>query len=313
MISNIKNNQVLTSIIIPCYRNTEGAIRAVHALVKVLGDSSQDVEIIVVDDGSGDGSAANITAATAGEAHVVGLEKNSGRSTACNAGAKYASGEYIVFMDCDCVPLTNIAQQHARQFAGGVVASAGVVEGSGDNGFWDDYQRLVSRRRARMYKRGFSFSSSSVNLAIRRRDFIAVGGFDQSYNRYGFEDRDLLIRLSRRGRISLTNKAIVRHMDKLTLVSICDKMAETGRYSSGRFRQKFQDEYSALGYEAVDVDNKKRPWLRGVAWLTSAMIKPAAYTFDMLEHRFRLPLWLGAPVVRLLSGLAYLNGTALRE
>ena len=308
------NYSALTSIVIPCYRDASGAIRAVSALLAMLGEEARrQTQLLVIDDGSQDDSALRISNAVGSEAQVLALETNRGRASARNIGVREAVGEYVVFMDCDCTPLTDIVQAHTRALADGVVASAGSVHGSGDNGFWDRYQRAVSRRRERLHDQGVSFSGSSQNLAVRRSEFLAVGGFDQAYERYGFEDRDLLIRLAQRGNIALNRAAIVQHHDRLTLMGVCRKMTETGRYSSGRFRQKFPDEYRVLGYEAADVANTSRPWLRGVASLGPGLIKPAAVAFDALERRLPLPLWLAAPVVRGLSGLAYLHGTSLRE
>lgn len=87
------------SLIIPVY-NGEKYLR--RCLDSVAGQTFRDMEIIVVDDGSSDGSLAICREYEAADArfHVIAKE-NSGASDSRNRAIAQASGEYLQFMDCD--------------------------------------------------------------------------------------------------------------------------------------------------------------------------------------------------------------------
>ena len=87
------------SIIIPVYNVKPYLERCVNS---VLGQTYKDIEIILVDDGSTDGSSAlcDEIAKTDQRIHVI-HQQNQGPSVARNNGIKNAQGDYIVFLDSD--------------------------------------------------------------------------------------------------------------------------------------------------------------------------------------------------------------------
>jgi len=89
----------VVSVIIPCY-NGEHFIG--DAIKSVLSQSFQELELIVVDDGSGDGSGAIIDRYKS-DSRVLSLahEKNRGIPAARNTGMRHARGRYIAFLDQD--------------------------------------------------------------------------------------------------------------------------------------------------------------------------------------------------------------------
>ncbi len=92
-------SQVLVSVIIPCY-NREQVLPA--ALKSVLSQTLHDIEVICVDDGSTDATAAVLSQFARQDARVhVISQNNQGSGPARNAGMDAASGEYIAFMDSD--------------------------------------------------------------------------------------------------------------------------------------------------------------------------------------------------------------------
>jgi glycosyltransferase involved in cell wall biosynthesis len=86
----------LVSIVMPCYN---GEAFLAEAVDSVLGQTCQDFELIVVDDGSTDGSAAVL--ARYGERIRVLRQANAGVSAARNAGIAAARGDFIAFLDSD--------------------------------------------------------------------------------------------------------------------------------------------------------------------------------------------------------------------
>jgi glycosyltransferase involved in cell wall biosynthesis len=89
----------MVSVIIPCY-NGEHFIG--DAIKSVLSQSFQEIEVIVVDDGSSDGSG-EVIDKYKGDPRVVCLahEKNLGIPAARNTGIRHSRGKYIAFLDQD--------------------------------------------------------------------------------------------------------------------------------------------------------------------------------------------------------------------
>ena len=91
--------EVLVSIIIPVY-NAENYLE--ECINSALKQSWQNIEIIVVNDGSTDGSL-NVIAKFNSPNITLINQPNGGASTARNKGLKHANGEYIQFLDADDV------------------------------------------------------------------------------------------------------------------------------------------------------------------------------------------------------------------
>lgn len=299
----------IVSMVVPVYRDAERALRAAAALLALEAPDGKSLEVILVDDGSGDGTAERIAAGLPEGARLVRLERNCGRSGACNAGAARARGAWLVITDCDCLPGSeDLLLAHWRHFDPGVVATVGPVVGTGE-GFWHEFQACSARRRAAQHRNGLGCAGSTANLMVRRDHFLAIGGFDEGFRAYGFEDRDLLARLGRLGRVAWAEDALIEHHDDLRLANVCKKMREAGAGGSGRyFAEIHPAEYRTLGYGAIDADlHPVRGWM---ARLLRPLYKPAlAAVSPLLEQRW-LPLQLRIAMARSLNGYSYLLGTA---
>ena len=88
------------SVVIPCYNRRDRILASVES---VLGQSYEALELIVVDDGSTDGSAELFENYTDKRLRFLRYEENRGACYARNYGAERATGEYLAFQDSDDV------------------------------------------------------------------------------------------------------------------------------------------------------------------------------------------------------------------
>ena len=113
------------SVVVPAYREGDRIASTVSSLRSALADvqSQGGAEIVVVDDGSGDGTAA--AARAAGADVVVEFRANQGKGAAVRAGIRAASGMVVAFTDADLAypPYQLVA------FLAGVEQGADVVVG----------------------------------------------------------------------------------------------------------------------------------------------------------------------------------------
>ena len=98
--NNLNNNSPAISIVMPCYKSEEYIGRT---LKSVFGQSFQDFELILVDDGSPDRIPEIIDRVKEEHSDKVTVfhKENGGQSTARNLALDHARGEYVVFWDSD--------------------------------------------------------------------------------------------------------------------------------------------------------------------------------------------------------------------
>ena len=87
-------NNILLSIIIPTYNRPQFLPRAVNS---ALQQTVEEVEVIVVDDGSDE----PVTLPEHSQLKVIRLSQNSGNAVARNVGLKAAKGQYVTYLDDD--------------------------------------------------------------------------------------------------------------------------------------------------------------------------------------------------------------------
>jgi hypothetical protein len=294
------------SVIIPVFRDAMRALDLIHSLLLQELPPEHPLEIVLVDDGSNDGSVQLLRQCETEQVHVVTLPLNKGRSAARNAGAKLARGEFLAFVDCDCTPEGPLfLAAHLRLLRNDCVATCGPVLGDG-HGFWSQYQNEASHRRARQHAQGVSFVGSTQNFTVRTEAFHRIGGFDARYSGYGFEDRDLFVRLSRLGAFGWCADAVVTHLDKLTLRSVLKKMHQAAGASAGLFMLDHANEYGELGYATLDT--RLHPWLRSVGWIRPSDWRTLFLLDKLITSRW-MPYTPATLFVKLLVALTYISGS----
>ena len=197
------------SVVVPAY-NAGATIRlCVEALLRQSA-GTEACEVIVVDDGSTDDTAAVLRRFPVTAIH----QPNRGPAAARNHGARLARGGIILFTDADCVPREDWVEQMAKPF---VAAEVCAVKGA----YRTEQRALVARfaqvefeERFEMLKKVDSIDMVDTYSAAFRKDvFDQMGGFDESFPVANNEDTDLSYKLSAAGhRMVFNPDAVVFHL-----------------------------------------------------------------------------------------------------
>ena len=138
------------SVVIPAYNEVDNLAPLFAEMRAALEATGRSWELVMVDDGSTDGTAQAMQAEEARDARVKALllEKNAGQSAALAAGLSRAMGDVIVTLDAD---LQNDPADLPRLLA--ALENADVVSGVRSNR-QDSWVRLASSRIANATRRG---------------------------------------------------------------------------------------------------------------------------------------------------------------
>ncbi|MFF1481659.1 bifunctional polysaccharide deacetylase/glycosyltransferase family 2 protein [Streptomyces sp. NPDC058301] len=185
------------SVIVPAYNESAG----IEAAVRSLLASDHPVEIIVVDDGSTDGTADLVESLSLPGVRVI-RQENAGKPAALNTGLAAATSELVVMVDGDTVfePSTvrTIVQPFADPRVGAVSGNAKVVNRGGLLGRWQHIEYVVGFN---LDRRLFDLAECMPTVpgavgAFRRRALLALGGVSDVTLA---EDTDLTMALCRDG------------------------------------------------------------------------------------------------------------------
>ncbi|MGZ4779027.1 MAG: glycosyltransferase family 2 protein, partial [Thermoanaerobaculia bacterium] len=100
------------SVVIPTYNR----LNMLREVLRALGDQADapEFEVIVVDDGSKDGTGATLEAHRPSYPFTFRSQANGGPGRARNHGVTLATGRFVVFIGDDTVPERNFLAEHAR-------------------------------------------------------------------------------------------------------------------------------------------------------------------------------------------------------
>jgi glycosyltransferase involved in cell wall biosynthesis len=191
-------NVPTVSVVIPAY-NAADTIAA--AIQSVSAQRHVDLECLIVDDGSTDGTLEVVRSAVADDPRYrVLVQHNAGPAAARNTALRAATGEWVAFLDADDVWLPAKLEQQL-----GLAASADVV-------YTDAYLELDGRRVG-TYSEHWPAPAADVDMLahllarpnpipllsvlVRRAALDGVGGFAVAL--HGVEDIDLWLRLAAAG------------------------------------------------------------------------------------------------------------------
>lgn len=185
------------SVVIPAY-NAAATLRGTVA--SVIGQSDQDFEVIIVDDGSTDETLNVLFDLVVMDWRIrVVSQPNSGVSATRNYGASLAKGKFIAFLDADDQwPAEKLVRHRAfHTFDPLLTASFAKVEFSPERNGKIARGRTISNVPSGYLEVADVLVENPVcttsNLVIKREAFLELGGFDETM-RYA-EDQELLARI----------------------------------------------------------------------------------------------------------------------
>ena len=306
------------SVVIPTFRRREALLRLLEALGRQSLPATE-FEVIVVVDGSDDGSREAAEALSTPYALRVLWQENRGRSAARNVGLGAARGELVVMLDDDMVPAPHLLTEHARAHeSGDAVAVMGAVPvlltettpapAAYVGAKFNRHMERLAHTGAPVTLRDFY----GGNLSVRRDVLARVRGFDEGFTRYGNEDLELSLRLSAAGvRIAFAPAAVAFQSYDKDFPGLAEDTVSKGR-TAVLLARKHPQARQDLKFGSADRDPLMRRIVVGVL-LAATRLMPATHGWivrgmtGLGERRRGLALRLYAPV------LDYLYWCGVRE
>lgn len=206
----------LVSVVIPLY-NRRALIG--DTVESALAQTHPDVEVLVVDDGSTDGSADEVERHFGDRVRVVRLARNQGRSTARNIGWALSRGSLVAFLDSDDLWAP---EKLARQVPYFIDADVAIVHCRVDKvdalgAPHREQSAELARAFAAAEARGYDYGGITetwcrmyTSAVVVRADALRTsGGFDPRIS--NFEDWDVLWRIASQGRVVTLPDVLVHH------------------------------------------------------------------------------------------------------
>jgi glycosyltransferase involved in cell wall biosynthesis len=224
---------MLISVIVSTYNRPDALSEVLRAL---MDQTDQNYEVIVADDGSSESTREIVNAVQKSASakrvrrlvHAWHPDQGFRLSAARNMAITVSNGEYLIFLDGDCIPRPGFVQRHRLIAERGFMVSGSRVLLSAAL----TKRTLSPSRQPPLHRRGWLFWTlqrllgnankilpliylpdnplrhyreirwhriKGCNLAFWKNDLVSANGFDESFTGWGHEDADLVLRLARLG------------------------------------------------------------------------------------------------------------------
>ncbi|MFD2091533.1 glycosyltransferase [Blastococcus deserti] len=199
------------SIVVPTHQRRDVLLESLASLARL--EAPWPVELVVVVDGSTDGTADAARAVALPFPLTVVEQPNRGAAAARNTGAARATGEFLLFLDDDMVADPRLLLEHDAVLGRGADAAVGHIPLHPDSPrtlLTRGVERWVRLRHERLLRTQGQLALGDLltgQLSVRADVFRQAGGFDETFNvdgAFGAEDTDFLHRL-------LAGGAVVRY------------------------------------------------------------------------------------------------------
>ncbi len=233
------------SVVIPTFRRPETLFPVLEALARQT--APPEFEVLVVDDGSGDDTAARLAAHRAPYPFRFFTQENGGPASARNRGVRAASGEVVLFLGDDTVPEPPLLAVHGKAHAERrpyPVAVLGYTTWPRDlrvspflhhiNEYGLQFGYGLIRDTEQV---PFNFFYTS-NVSLPRRLLLDAGLFDTSFPHAAWEDIEVAYRLMQQGmRMLYRPEAVARHHHDITFASFRRRQEKAGEAAAIFYRK----------------------------------------------------------------------------
>lgn len=224
------DTELSTSIVIPTYN---GSAKVARLLESLLRQTKAPGEVVVVVDGSTDGTAEALMPWRGLLPLQIVEQPNTGRAAARNAGVQSSAGELLIFFDDDVTLPPDCLQKHVAFHA----TREGLLTGNPqetpgpDKSDLQNYKGMLVKRWVEKYNPGLNRLSDNqvfftgANCSVRRSVFDRLNGFDAALR--DIEDQDFAQRAIDKGVpvwFDLSNT--VEHHDEITCVRYIRRLRE---------------------------------------------------------------------------------------
>lgn len=334
---SVQPEDLVCSVIVPVYNGANTIERCLNALAAQTL-SSEHYEVIVVDDGSTDGTVQVVERWFTEHPQMplrLICQANAGPASARNHGVKFARAPLLLFTDADCAPMPTWIETLIAPFADPDVAG---VKGA----YLTKQTRLVplfvqaeyEDRYDRMIGQPQIDFIDTYSAAYRREPFIENNGFDPIFTTASVEDQEFSFRLAQKGyRLVFAPDARVAHLHDDNVSEYFRRKYYIGFWKALMLRwhpeRMVQDSHTPQVLKAqivllAAIVGLSAAALLGVLWAPLAwfgvgavaaillfLLTTVPFTLKLARHSLRLAL-IAPPmlVVRALAlGSGYLAGT----
>lgn len=260
---------VLISVIMPTYNQAPYIAAAIES---VFSQSYSNIELIVVDNFSSDGTKDIVASFQDSRIQYLRFNNNGIIAASRNHAVKHASGEVLAFLDSDDIWIAKKLEiQIKHLFVEGVICVGTNLAPIGEVMYFKNHLHFSEKEKFRDYRYADIAVANPVvtsSLIVFKKDFEEVRGFDESQEFRFIEDWELWLRISVNGvirvlseplvqyRVTINANRDIRDVSERTL-SIFEKHYKQGIVDLNLQRKAVGNCYVRIGKSYLDIGDRK--------------------------------------------------------
>ena len=229
----MKSGEIKFSIIIPTYNRPDPLKKTLESVAQI---DYPDFEVVIADDGSSVDLKPVLRLFEKKLNLIYARHPNQGRAATRNLGARHASGDYFVLIDDHFCAHPGLLKEYTKVIESRFRTKKQAHVMRGAVFFAQEVRKIKDSDRFLCRPPTFGDRQNPFkmfitnNVCISRHAFFTVGGFDEEFNEYGYEDSEMGCRLKDAGfRFTYVPRALGAIFSVPALPRHNDKFVQTGR------------------------------------------------------------------------------------